>query len=152
METDTVSQAATETAKPSSFRPAWTDKQTGAFALLRDYPRLLLYDGSRSGKTRVLVEFDTMACLKFPGLRILFVRYRRQHAKESIWHETLLGEVLKRYKKVLVPEMNTGQLAFLLRARYLLDVESYSKVQGKPFKVAEIRARAEEILAGGKSS
>lgn len=38
-----------------------------------------------------------MACLKFPGLRILFVRYRRQHAKESIWHETLLGEVLKRY-------------------------------------------------------
>jgi 2-oxoglutarate ferredoxin oxidoreductase subunit alpha len=63
-----------------------------------------------------------------------------------------IGEVLKRYKKVLVPEMNTGQLAFLLRARYLLDVESYSKVQGKPFKVAEIRARAEEILAGGKSS
>ena len=38
-----------------------------------------------------------MACLQFPGLRALFVRHRRQHAKESIWHETLLGEVLKRY-------------------------------------------------------
>ena len=58
-----------------------------------------------------------------------------------------VGEVLKRYRRVLVPEMNTGQLAFLLRARYLVDVVSYSKVQGKPFKISEIKARAEEVLA-----
>ena len=63
-----------------------------------------------------------------------------------------VGEVLKRYRRVLVPEMNTGQLAFLLRARYLVDVVSYSKVQGKPFKISEIKARADEVLAEEKWS
>ncbi len=58
-----------------------------------------------------------------------------------------LGEVLARYKKVLVPEMNLGQLVWLLRARYLVDAISYSKVQGKPFKVSEIDAKIEEVLA-----
>jgi 2-oxoglutarate ferredoxin oxidoreductase subunit alpha len=63
-----------------------------------------------------------------------------------------LGEVLKRYRNILVPELNTGQLALLLRARYLIDVISYPKMQGKPFKIAEIKARAEEILGEEKSS
>jgi 2-oxoglutarate ferredoxin oxidoreductase subunit alpha len=53
---------------------------------------------------------------------------------------------------VLVPEMNLGQLAFLLRARYLIEVVSYPKVQGKPFKISEIKARAEEVLAEEKWS
>ncbi len=63
-----------------------------------------------------------------------------------------LAEVLKRYRQVLVPEMNTGQLALLLRARYMIDVEGYSKVQGRPFKVSEIKARADEVLARGETS
>jgi 2-oxoglutarate ferredoxin oxidoreductase subunit alpha len=58
-----------------------------------------------------------------------------------------LGEVLKRYKKVVVPEMNLGQLVWVLRAKYLVDAQSYSKVQGKPFKQAEIEAKIEEVLA-----
>jgi len=62
-----------------------------------------------------------------------------------------LGEVLRRYRRVLVPEMNTGQLAFLLRARYLIDVVSFSKVQGKPFKMSEIKARVDEMLAEGSN-
>jgi len=49
-----------------------------------------------------------------------------------------LGEVLGRFRRVLVPEMNTGQLAMLLRARWLVDVESLSKVQGRPFFRQEI--------------
>lgn len=49
-----------------------------------------------------------------------------------------LGDILRRYKTVLVPELNMGQLAKLLRERYLLDVVQLNKVQGKPFKVAEI--------------
>ena len=56
------------------------------------------------------------------------------------------GEVLARYRKVLVPEMNLGQLAFLLRGRYLVDAISYSKVQGKPFKVSEIVTKIDEVL------
>ncbi len=56
-----------------------------------------------------------------------------------------LGDVLRRYKTVLVPEMNLGQLARLLREQCLIDVVSLGKVQGKPFKVSEIFARAVEL-------
>jgi 2-oxoglutarate ferredoxin oxidoreductase subunit alpha len=56
-----------------------------------------------------------------------------------------LGEVLKRYKKVVVPEMNLGQLVWMLRAKYLVDAIRYSKVQGKPFKQSEIEAKIEEL-------
>ncbi len=58
-----------------------------------------------------------------------------------------LGDVLKRYKKVVVPEMNLGQLVWVLRAKYLVDAISYGKVQGKPFKQAEIEAKIEEVLS-----
>ncbi|MSP73682.1 MAG: 2-oxoacid:acceptor oxidoreductase subunit alpha [Myxococcales bacterium] len=49
-----------------------------------------------------------------------------------------LGDILSRYKCVLVPELNLGQLSLLLRARYVVDCVSYNKVQGKPFKESEI--------------
>src|SRR5437870_3112841 len=49
-----------------------------------------------------------------------------------------LGDLLKRFDRVLVPEMNTGQLVQLLRAAYLVPAEGLNKVEGKPFKVAEI--------------
>nr|WP_246222708.1 2-oxoacid:acceptor oxidoreductase subunit alpha [Phytoactinopolyspora limicola] len=48
------------------------------------------------------------------------------------------GEVLRRYDRVLLPEMNLGQLALLLRARYLVDVVSYNQVRGLPFKAEEL--------------
>ena len=57
-----------------------------------------------------------------------------------------LGDVLKRYKKILVPEMNMGQLSMILRAKFLVDAESYGKIQGKPFKQSEIEAKIEELL------
>ena len=49
-----------------------------------------------------------------------------------------LGEVLRSYERVLVPEMNSGQLAHELRAKYLVDVESYAKVQGQPLLPSEM--------------
>ena len=58
-----------------------------------------------------------------------------------------LGEVLKRYKKVVVPEMNMGQLLWLLRAKYLVDAIGYNKIQGKPFKQSEIEAKIQEVLS-----
>jgi 2-oxoglutarate ferredoxin oxidoreductase subunit alpha len=57
-----------------------------------------------------------------------------------------LGEVLKRYKKVVVPEMNMGQLVWMLRAQYLVDAEGFNKIQGKPFKQSEIEAKIEEVV------
>jgi len=52
-----------------------------------------------------------------------------------------LGDLLRRYDRVLVPEMNNGQLVKLLRAEYLVDAEGFSKVTGKPFRVTDIVQR-----------
>jgi 2-oxoglutarate ferredoxin oxidoreductase subunit alpha len=57
-----------------------------------------------------------------------------------------LGEVISRYKKVLVPEMNMGQLLMILRAKYLVDAQGYNKIQGKPFKTSEIEQKIEQML------
>ncbi len=58
-----------------------------------------------------------------------------------------LGDVLRRYDKVLVPEINLGQLALLLRGRYLVDVISYNRVRGLPFRAAELAEAIEEVIA-----
>ncbi len=60
-----------------------------------------------------------------------------------------LGEVLRRFKRVLVPEMNLGQLTVKLRAEYLVDVIPLGKVQGKPFLIHEIEEAVEKMLNGG---
>jgi 2-oxoglutarate ferredoxin oxidoreductase subunit alpha len=61
-----------------------------------------------------------------------------------------LGDVLGRFRRVLVPELNLGQLSRLLRAEFLTPAESLTKVQGQPFQVAEIHARIASMLRGGK--
>jgi 2-oxoglutarate ferredoxin oxidoreductase subunit alpha len=57
-----------------------------------------------------------------------------------------LGPLLKGYKKVLVPEMNTGQLKTLLRDQFLVDAKPLNKVSGQPFKIAEIEAAIAEMV------
>ena len=49
-----------------------------------------------------------------------------------------LGEILRSYDRVIVPEMNLGQLALLLRAKYLVDMHSYSRVRGLPISLSEL--------------
>lgn len=58
-----------------------------------------------------------------------------------------LGTILQRFNKVLIPELNLGQLLLLIRARFLVNAVGLSKVQGLPFKVSEIVAKCEELLA-----
>jgi 2-oxoglutarate/2-oxoacid ferredoxin oxidoreductase subunit alpha len=58
------------------------------------------------------------------------------------------GDVLRSFGKVLVPEVNMGQLSMLLRARYLIDVIGLNRVRGKPYRISEIRSAAEALLAG----
>jgi 2-oxoglutarate ferredoxin oxidoreductase subunit alpha len=60
-----------------------------------------------------------------------------------------LGDVLRSYDRVLVPEMNSGQLLQLIRARYLIDAVGYNRVTGKPFKAGEI---ADAIQTAGASN
>jgi len=56
------------------------------------------------------------------------------------------GAVLKRYKKVLVPELNAGQLILLLRGQFGVNAEGLNKIQGKPFLVSEIENKICEML------
>jgi 2-oxoglutarate/2-oxoacid ferredoxin oxidoreductase subunit alpha len=57
-----------------------------------------------------------------------------------------VGDILKRYKKVLVAELNLGQLRWMLRAKYLVDAAGLNKIQGRPFKQAELDQKIEEML------
>ncbi|NHI07860.1 2-oxoglutarate ferredoxin oxidoreductase subunit alpha [Streptomyces sp. KO7888] len=59
-----------------------------------------------------------------------------------------LGAVLKRYDKVVVPEMNLGQLATLIRAKYLVDAQSYNQVNGMPFKAEQLATVLKEAIDG----
>ena len=58
-----------------------------------------------------------------------------------------LAGILKNFEKVLVPEMNLGQLSRMLRAEFLVDTIPFAKVQGRPFLISEIRSRILELLA-----
>jgi len=57
-----------------------------------------------------------------------------------------LGEIIKRYDAVMVPEMNLGQLSMLLRAKYLVDVVGYNQVNGMPLKAAELAAAITDLI------
>ncbi len=56
-----------------------------------------------------------------------------------------LGEVLKQYDKVIIPEMNLGQLALLIRGKFLVDAISYNQIRGLPFTSAELVEVIKEV-------
>ncbi|HEY3249953.1 MAG TPA: 2-oxoacid:acceptor oxidoreductase subunit alpha, partial [Ignavibacteria bacterium] len=82
-----------------------------------------------------------LARLKEKGINV-----SRIHLKYINPFQKNLGDILKRFNKVLIPEMNLGQLARLIRAEYLKDVIGLNKVQGLPFKAREIEEKVMEIL------
>ena len=61
-----------------------------------------------------------------------------------------LGDLLRAAPKVLVPEMNMGQLSLLLRAKFLRNVTQLNKVQGQPFKESEILDAIRALIPGGR--
>jgi 2-oxoglutarate ferredoxin oxidoreductase subunit alpha len=80
---------------------------------------------------------------------------RKQNAGKSVSHVHLrylnpfpgdLGDILKQFDKVLVPELNLGQLLKLIRAEYLVDAVGFNKVQGQSFYVYEVEAKIDEML------
>ena len=56
-----------------------------------------------------------------------------------------LGDILHRYDKILIPELNTGQLRKVIRAEYLVDAKGLNKVAGEPFKISEIADKIVEM-------
>ncbi len=59
-----------------------------------------------------------------------------------------LGDVLLKYQKVIIPELNMGQLSMLIRSKYLVDAISFNKIQGKPFTLHEIYNKITELVEG----
>ncbi|UCF33595.1 MAG: 2-oxoacid:acceptor oxidoreductase subunit alpha [Phycisphaerales bacterium] len=63
-----------------------------------------------------------------------------------------LGDILRRFKRVLVPELNLGQLLHRIRSEYLIDAIGFHKIQGKPFMVSEIENKIQELVNGKDES
>lgn len=57
-----------------------------------------------------------------------------------------IEQVLKSYKRVIIPELNTGQLSLLIRGKFLVDAVGFNKISGQPFKISEITAKIDEVL------
>src|SRR4029079_4902469 len=57
------------------------------------------------------------------------------------------GDVVRAYKRVLIPEVNLGQLLMLIRAKSLVDAIGSTRVRGKPFRIAELEAQAERVIS-----
>jgi 2-oxoglutarate ferredoxin oxidoreductase subunit alpha len=108
-------------------------------------------DGEKEGELLVVGWGST-----YGAIRSAIGRVRERGKKVSHMHLRYLnpfpkntGEVLYRFKHVLVPEMNLGQLSKILRAKYLVPTISLNKIQGLPFKASEIEKGIEDILKGG---
>jgi 2-oxoglutarate ferredoxin oxidoreductase subunit alpha len=98
---------------------------------------LLLGWGSTEGALRAGVRR-----VRERGLRVA-----RAHVSTLNPLPANLGEVLRAYPRVLLPELNCGQLAQVLRARYLVDIETYSCLEGRPLRAAEVEALILERVA-----
>ncbi|HEY6321852.1 MAG TPA: 2-oxoacid:acceptor oxidoreductase subunit alpha [Thermoanaerobaculia bacterium] len=107
--------------------------------IARDIPELEV-DGEPSGRLLVLGWGSTAGAITgaVNAARRQGREVSRAHLRYLNPMPANLGGVLARFERVLVPEMNLGQLALLLRARFLKDVISLSKVQGRPFTRSEI--------------
>lgn len=136
-----------------SYDPANHDwmvrqRQAKVDGIVADIPDLVVDDPTGEAKVLVIGWGSSYG----PALGAVR-RARRQGRKVAHTHvrhlnpmPANLGEILHRYQRIIVPEMNLGQLAFLLRGRYLVDAESYGRVRGLPISMTEFTADLLEIV------
>lgn len=84
--------------------------------------------GSTYGHIKAAVEMASQE-----GIKVAMIQLRHLNPFPKN-----LGDVLRRFKKVLVPELNLGQLSYIIRAKYLIDAVGYNRITGKPFAVSEL--------------
>jgi len=103
------------------------------------YPRTEIF-GDEAGELLVIGWGGTFGAIRagVKGMRQQGHKIGQVHLRNLNPLPNDLGDILRRYKRVLVPELNLGQLSLLLRAKYLVDARPYTKIQGKPFKESEI--------------
>ncbi len=114
----------------------------------------LAVDGPAEGDLLVAGWGSTAAAIAAAVARVRARGSRVAHAHFRALHPLPrnTGDVLKRFRRVLVPELNGGQLLLLLRAAFLADAVGLHKVQGRPFLVGEIEAKIDEMLGTGRGT
>jgi 2-oxoglutarate ferredoxin oxidoreductase subunit alpha len=113
----------------------------------RDIPPTEIY-GETTGDLLILGWGSTYGSIRSAVERLQSRGKRVSHAHLRYLNPlpTDLGEMLKNFKHVLMPELNAGQLRMLIRAKYLVDAVGFNLVRGKPFQIGEIEAKAESLL------
>jgi len=106
-----------------------------------EIPPVSVHEGNESGDVLLLGWGSTFSVLKSVSRELNKEGYKVSALHIRYIHPlpTNLGEVLKKFKKIIVPEMNTGQFIKLIRERYLVDAIGYNKVQGIPITHKELK-------------
>ncbi len=137
-----------------SYDPANHDqmvrtRQAKVDAIAKSLPPLQVDDPSGKAKVLVLGWGSTYGPIGAGARRVRKAGYdvAVTHLRHLNPFPDDLGDILARYDKVLVPEMNLGQLALLLRAKYLVDVIGYNQVRGLPLKAADLAQAIGDLVA-----
>ncbi|MAT56957.1 MAG: 2-oxoglutarate ferredoxin oxidoreductase subunit alpha [Ignavibacteriae bacterium] len=117
--------------------------------IVKDVPDLEVR-GDQEGELLVLGWGGTYGAITEAVDRILAngMNVSQAHLKYLNPFPKNLGDVLSRFKTILIPELNLGQLATVIRATYLREVVSLTKIKGLPFKSMEVESKISEILGG----
>ena len=115
--------------------------------IARDIPKTEVY-GDERGDLLILGWGSTYGSIRsaVERLRARGKRVAHAHLRYVNPLPEDLGEILSRYERVLMPELNLGQLRMLVRSKYLVDAVGFNLVRGKPFQIGEIEAKAESLL------
>ncbi|GAA4483896.1 2-oxoacid:acceptor oxidoreductase subunit alpha [Actinoallomurus oryzae] len=136
-----------------SYDPANHDlmvrlRQAKVDGIARDIPPLAVDDPSGDARVLVLGWGSTYGAITAAVRRVRSAggRIAQAHLRHLNPFPANIEEVLRSYDKVVVPEINLGQLALLLRGRYLVDVIGYNRVRGLPFKAEELQTALQDVI------
>ncbi|MEV7968690.1 2-oxoacid:acceptor oxidoreductase subunit alpha [Sphaerisporangium sp. NPDC088356] len=123
-------------------------RQAKIDGIAQDIPQLEVDDPEGDARVLVLGWGSTYGPIAAAVRRVrkAGVKVAQAHIRHLNPLPSNTGEVLRSYDKVLLPEINLGQLALLLRARFLVDIISYNRVRGLPFKAEELAGVIQEVI------